>query len=146
VWEGFLNKKVIAPYASDKMKQILRKHGIYKVEISAEVGDGWLPLIDRLLEKLETFKFDGGIAQIKEKFGGLRFYPEVIHVTGGKEQEDYIFNAIAEAEKESFKTCEYCGSTKDVETKAWNSIWIKSLCQDCGNKKASEIRPRKRRK
>jgi len=41
-----------------------------------ECGDGWEPLIRRLSEKLEPI---GAVAsQVKEKYGGLRFYIEGI--------------------------------------------------------------------
>ena len=64
------------------------------------------------------------IVQVKEKFGGLRFY-----INGG---DDYIDGMIDLAETMSYKTCETCGSTKNVgrTTKGW----ISTICKDCLDK------------
>jgi len=58
-------------------------------------------------------------AQVKEKFGGLRFY-----MTCGT---DEIYDLISEAETLSCKTCEECG--KPGEERATG--WIHTLCNDC---------------
>ena len=58
-------------------------------------------------------------SQVKEKFGGLRFY-----MTCGT---DEIFNLIDEAEELSYKTCEECG--KPGEEK--DTGWIRTLCDYC---------------
>ena len=57
--------------------------------------------------------------QVKEKFGGLRFY-----MTGGT---DEIFDLIEKAEALSYKTCESCGAPGTQS----NSKWITTLCEDC---------------
>lgn len=58
--------------------------------------------------------------QIKEKFGGLRFYTQ-----GG---DDLVQGMIWLAENMSYNICEECGSTKNVsQTKGW----ITTLCEDC---------------
>jgi hypothetical protein len=68
--------------------------------------DRWFDLVWRLCEQIE--KVVGGtpfkVAQVKEKFGGLRFYFE-----GGNDAFDAIRAHIAVAEKESFHICEVCG-------------------------------------
>lgn len=91
-----------------------------------EVGDGWHDLIRRLCEDVmtmnppETFK----ALQVKEKFGGLRFY-----VAGGSQE---ISNRIDAAERESYKTCETCGSTESVTS---TGSWITTLCEGCRSRK-----------
>lgn len=62
------------------------------------------------LEELPT------ITQVKEKFGGLRFY-----VDGGTQE---MHHYIEFAEAMSYRTCEECGSPG----KSRNSGWIKVLC------------------
>lgn len=62
-------------------------------------GDGWEPLIRRLSEKLEPLGVRA--VQVKEKFGGLRFY-----IDNGSPE---AYQAIREAEEESLQTCETCG-------------------------------------
>jgi hypothetical protein len=56
------------------------------------------------------------IAQVKEKFGGLRFY-----VYGGTEEHR---NFIRFAEAMSFRTCEQCGAPGETRSTGWT----KTLC------------------
>ena len=58
-------------------------------------------------------------SQVKEKFGGLRFY-----MTCGT---DEIYNLIEEAEALSYKTCEVCGKPGEERP----SGWIHTLCDYC---------------
>ena len=50
--------------------------------------------------------------QVKEKFGGLRFY-----VNGATEE---MYNFISFAESMSYKTCEVCGSPGKTYTDGWH--------------------------
>lgn len=61
--------------------------------------------------------------QVKEKFGGLRFYYD-----GG---DELIAGMVSFAEHMSYSTCEYCGSTNKVTQ---TSGWITSLCSKCMGK------------
>ena len=84
-------------------------------------GDGWEPLIRRLSEKLEPM---GVVAtQVKQKFGGLRFYLE--------SWTDEAEKAISEAEKESEVTCEKCGKPGKLTGK----YWLTTLCPECESRK-----------
>lgn len=56
-------------------------------------------------------------SQVKEKFGGLRFY-----YSGG---DDYISGIVAMAEEISLRTCEICGDAG----KSRNTGWIKTRCE-----------------
>lgn len=60
------------------------------------------------------------ITQVKEKFGGLRFYYD-----GG---DDYIDGMASLSEGLSYRTCEYCGSTKDIGR---TQGWIITCCKTC---------------
>lgn len=95
-----------------------------------ECGDGWFNILDELGSKLEPLianlvkdKPELGEAytaiQVKEKFGGLRFY-----MNG---TTDEIEELISEAEDLSYKTCEKCGSPG----KANATGWISTLCDKC---------------
>jgi hypothetical protein len=94
-----------------------------------ECGDGWYMLIDKLCECLQ-FHIDKNshpqveAVQVKEKFGGLRFYTN--------NADEYLTGHIDFAESMSMEICEVCGSTKDVEqTKGW----IKTICTKCAGRK-----------
>ena len=76
-----------------------------KVKISC--GLGWFELISTLLTKIDSQakyeEIDINVLQVKEKFGGLRFY---IY-----DSDEYIDGAISLAESMSYHICENCGSS-----------------------------------
>ena len=85
-----------------------------------ECGDGWFDILNTLCTCINHHASKKGltvyIAQIKEKFGGLRFY-----VDGADET---VHMLISFAEGISFSTCEVCGD----KGKERREGWIKVLC------------------
>ena len=90
------------------------------------VGNGWLGLIKTLIEDLIQLGWNKQICQVKEKFGGLRFYIN----EGSKE----IFNKISEAETKSHETCEKCGEPG----KSISGGWIVTLCESHAEEKLNK--------
>lgn len=88
---------------------------ITREEAKEYIGAGWSDLIDEIYNKLPDNAF---ILQIKEKFGGLRFY--VDNISG--EVQDFIW----EVEDRSLGICEVCGK----EGKPRDGGWIKTLCDE----------------
>ncbi len=84
-----------------------------------DVQVGWYPLIKNLIDELITLGWDKKVTQVKEKFGGLRFY-----INGGS---DEIYDKITEAEKLSHETCELCGKKGELRTKI---RWFTTLCDE----------------
>ena len=84
-----------------------------------DVQVGWYPLIKNLINELINLGWDKQVTQVKEKFGGLRFY-----INGGS---DEIYNKITEAEKLSHETCELCGKKGELRTKI---RWFTTLCDE----------------
>lgn len=84
--------------------------------------DGWYKLVQKLLEELEVMGMDENfrVLQVKEKFGGLRFY------TQGASQE--AAQRIEEVCQDSYSVCERCGTRENVTTEG---IWVLTLCKDC---------------
>lgn len=80
------------------------------------VGKGWHPIVNSLIDDLFTLGWNGVLIQIKEKFGGLRFY-----VGAGNEA---IWNRIQQAENKSFKICEECGKPGELRYGGW----MRTLC------------------
>ena len=86
-------------------------------EWGLQVGEGWLPIVDDLLTKLETYCADHRIplpriGQIKEKFGTLRVYwcrNGGGHPTFSAAHEAAIVALIAQATDLALRTCEGCG-------------------------------------
>jgi hypothetical protein len=91
---------------------------VFSGRCDVSVGAGWVPLLDELCAKLEPLCQDPctHAVQIKEKFGGLRFYLS----RGCRE----VYDLIAEAEKKAAKTCEKCGEPGAPRS----GSWIKTLC------------------
>lgn len=90
------------------------------------VGEGWWPILEKLCASIQShidWKEKQGnpipqvtVAQIKEKFGGLRFYYD-----GG---DDQIYGMVRMAEAWADSSCEECGAPGTSGGKGW----IKTLC------------------
>lgn len=89
-------------------------------------GEGWWPILEALCGQIQhhiDWKNKQGnvvhqvtVAQIKEKFGGLRFY-----YSGG---DDAIDGMVRMAESWAARSCEECGAPG----KSRDGGWIKTLC------------------
>lgn len=80
-------------------------------------GRGWFPLIKELIEDLITLGWDKKLCQVKEKFGGLRFY-----INSGSNE---IHDRISKAERDSYEICEKCGEKGELRT---DIGWYFTLC------------------
>ena len=98
----------------------MKNENIYR-----ECCKGWYPIIDQLIMDINKVDSSIGILQIKEKFGGLRFYVD--------NHSEEVYNLISDAERKCWHTCEDCGSTKNVTTAG--SGWLRTLCEECHNKR-----------
>ena len=87
------------------------------------VGNGWRPLVEKLVDDIILIDKGVEVLQVKEKFGGLRFY--VYYA------DDKVYDLIDKAEMESETICERCGTKDNVTTKG---KWILTLCDKCRNK------------
>lgn len=97
-----------------------------------ECDDGWFELIDTLCNTISTFVSQNKvepviIEQVKEKFGGLRFY-----FIGGN---DLIRGMAWFAEALSFNICEVCGNPGELREDGY----VRTLCDKC-NKSRLESR------
>ncbi len=98
-----------------------------------ECGDGWYKILDALCGNIQHYTDWNNqnhakgykqykevpqlvAVQIKEKFGGLRFYYE-----GG---DDQIYGMVRMAESWAAVTCEECGAPGESRSGGW----IKTLC------------------
>jgi hypothetical protein len=92
-------------------------------------GNGWYDIIDELCAKLEPMGIVA--AQIKEKFGGLRFYVNDIPNDTLWDEIHGDKGCITEAEVKSLETCENCGKPGKIVGEGW----IRTLCDECNEKK-----------
>jgi hypothetical protein len=98
-----------------------------------EVWDGWFYLISETCNKIQKIlnkdnKAFFNTAQLKQKFSSLRWYFDC--------DEKYFkeYNKIINnAEEESFKICEKCGTKNNVTQN--KEGYILTLCDECRNKK-----------
>jgi len=97
----------------------------------------WIPKFfeENPEDPLKTFRFD----QIKEKFGGLRIYFGGVEF--GSENWNYLDGLTNMAEAWAWRTCELCGSNKDVKTQGRG--YIQTLCQPCNDAKYAEAKKRR---
>ncbi len=94
-----------------------------------ECNEGWIDIIDLLCTQIEIVNSkypdpEEGIfaAQVKQKYGGLRFY---ISSDGVSEQDQkFVDSLIQKTESYSYKTCELCGSP--ATTRKYTT-----LCEKC---------------
>ena len=128
----------------EKEKQLFEKYPkIFSNLKYTECGDGWYDIIDSLCAVLQNEADNVAYrlpeeekeasqplaAQVKEKFGGLRFY-----IYGGNEEK---WGAIRMAQAMSFKVCEDCGNRGHKQPGAW----IRTLCDPCQEARATRKFP-----
>lgn len=128
---------------------VIYEDGGYDLPLAKEsVGQGWHGILERLFAaKPEWTK----VVQVKEKFGGLRFYLDdgtvrvdfigLGSITVPAEQEHFdqdratqltaFKKLVHEAEAESFSTCEDCGAPGKLRSGGW----IRTLCEPCHSKR-----------
>jgi hypothetical protein len=108
-------------------------------------GDGWYDIVESLCSNIQNHvdwkrrqhpelsndEFDEQhqvvAAQVKEKFGGLRFYVD--------NSDDYVRGAISVAESMSHRICEDCGDKGHRRAGGW----VRTLCDDC-NKSSQDLK------
>lgn len=112
----------LMPHA-DKVDALYRLVGRFQatypfIVTPPEFRSGWLDLIIGMSSRLmETYDGHWETTQIKEKFGGLRFY-----TTSGSAEQDII--TVGEHLSESI--CEMCGAPGRTR----GGGWIQTLCNE----------------
>jgi hypothetical protein len=97
---------------SDLQNQLFERYpAIFVRERDIACGDGWFDLIDTLCEQLqhatETQEMPQVVAaQVKEKFGALRFY---VHERSAEQQ-----GMITLAQAMSYRICDVCGARGEL--------------------------------
>ena len=94
------------------------------MSLGFDCGDGWYGIIDALAQELTANKsIDIRAFQVKEKWGGLRFY-----VNSATDEQ---FAMIDLAEAFSYRVCEACGKPGKLR----QGGWIVTLCEECNGKR-----------
>ena len=98
------------------------------------IGPGWEPMVYTLDKFLQSIDPNYKVLQVKEKFGGLRFYYEV----SATATDDAVRQAralVSFAEALSFETCEECGASGTLLDVGG---WWRTLCSPCAEKAREE--------
>ena len=91
-----------------------------------EVGEGWNTIVLECHRQLKHLDSEYKIFQIKEKFGGLRYYFESTF-TDNEITYEIMCYAVEEAEARCARTCEVCGADGILRI---NNGWYKTLCDE----------------
>jgi len=98
---------------------LLNNNGSEYMILNGTVLSGWLPILQELVEKLTAVGWDRRVSCIKEKFGGLRFYTDIL--------SDTMSDMIDEATQKCSTTCEQCGSPGTLR----EDYWMRTMCDAC---------------
>ena len=83
------------------------------------ISKGWESLVEKLIDDVIAIDPKIKIQQIKQKFGGLRFYVE-------RYNKD-VDQLIEKAEIESESICEVCGAPGKIVEK---NYWLQCVCEE----------------
>lgn len=87
------------------------------------VGLGWSALLRQGFDRALRNGWDGRVVQIKEKFGGLRWYTEPA--------PDAVLRIVEAVEFASTFLCEFCGAAGRLRGKESGRRWLKTVCDGC---------------
>ncbi len=110
-------------------------------------GTGWKEIVFKLVDELDRIwtghqKQNGRdcwkLRQVKEKFGGLRFYAVFPEEEGdAKNRREQCYAAIDFAETQAWKTCERCGKPGQVISFHYRMATVCDECHDRWKKRAA---------
>lgn len=99
-----------------KLPESIRKHVLPDDPYWCYVPEGWRELVCKMNKHLEAIDPEYVLHQVKEKFGGLRFYT---HTPKRRNDEhDLFWIIVSYYEQLSFQKCDKCGER--------GSQWIKA--------------------
>lgn len=114
----------MSAFNGEPFQEFLKRHNISSPPCYSGVGQGWIPILDELVEKLTKLGWDKQFAQVKEKFGTLRVYLE----TYPPEHREEYYALIRDAEERSATVCEDCGKPGKIRRERG---WHRTLCDEC---------------
>lgn len=116
---------------------MLPNSNVYPIKIfGVECGGGWTSNILSTLFRIEAADINKIVLvnQIKEKFGGIRFYWSFRDDIVDDNLYKTITDIVKDLEHECLHTCEVCGE-RDGVTTASNNNWIITLCPECRSRR-----------
>ena len=117
----------------ERMSDDLKERVDKGIGCGSYVLEGWATIINTLNDEIAAIDPDYKVDQIKEKFGGLRYY---VHLSKDltEPQVDAIRQLIDEAEGETMQTCDVCGAPGKCATQGRG--YIATRCEEHSEKKS----------
>jgi hypothetical protein len=101
---------------------------------------GWRTIVEKCIKLCAEHKSLIEVHQVKEKFGGLRFYYEFLETEPEKNTVDHMLyftpfqDKILALEFACLNICEECGTSLEVTNGPLDpkvSGWLRTLCPNC---------------
>jgi hypothetical protein len=115
--EAFSWNLKLEPWQHEKKLFSINNYHFTFAEVAKMVGPGWSSLLEDLCVKLLKLGWTGKLAQVKEKFGTLRFYWE--NDIPDKVLARLAEDVVAQAEWRSGQVCDTCGAYGRLRGKGW---------------------------
>ena len=109
-----MNKLKLLWYKLRYPENVFYGNGLKKETAIKSVGVGWKDFIENLYQAKPN---KTNVLQVKEKWGGLRFY-----ISSAPE---WYFDLIDYYEYKSYRTCEACGEKGKIRE---DLPWVRTLC------------------
>lgn len=103
-----------------ELQALLSKYDILYDLNNGSIGVGWHSILDTLIYDLIELGWDKELIQIKEKLGGMRFYPK-------SKLTNQMQQLIYDAEDKSYTVCETCGAPGKTRGRRW----VYTACDNC---------------
>lgn len=97
-------------------------------------GYGWRNIIIECHKVLLQEDPDYKVLQIKEKFGGLRYY----FAASNPALSHRMYEKISHLEKKSYLTCEICGADGNLRKNTVTG-YLKTMCTSCTEKNGPHV-------
>jgi len=108
-----------------QLPEPIRKHVLPDDPYWCYVPEGWHDLVIELNNELESIDPNYTLHQVKEKFGGLRYYIDYAAIDDEKREQ--VIGIIDKYEIKSYKVCDVCGGSGKQEVKKG---YVRTRCQD----------------
>lgn len=115
-------------YRIAQLPEPIRKHVHPEDPYWCVLPEGWTDIVCKMNEHLEALEPDYILHQVKEKFGGLRYYT---HTPNRPNDRDDLFHIIVSYyETLSFTICDQCG---EHGTRWIKDGYVRTRCRDHSN-------------
>jgi len=136
-------------YLINKYPKIFIDYDLNPGRVNWSCPEGWIEIVDEMCDNIQRHIDNRHFwavknseqnnpieqltcLQIKEKFGGLRFY-----TNGG---DEHCQGVISYVENLSYSTCEKCGTNQNI---GYTKGWISTVCIVCKDSYNNQWEPKK---